>query len=125
MPRVRMTMSCPMARMAMTAVWESTFPRFWVVAKTGDRFDMTRTRIPRISTGPSRSSISRAPRTRSLSSPALSWSGSGTVTSSADGDDVGLLDDGVSASWLRPLTRWWSIASMSGMERLLVQWPRL
>ena len=40
MPRVRMTSSCPIASIAITAVWESTLPTLRVVRNTGERNDI-------------------------------------------------------------------------------------
>ena len=77
-----MTKSWPIAKMAITAVCDNTFPKFWVDANTGDSTESTATRISRISSGPSRSTASKNRTMRSRA--AL-----GGVLTGASVDDLG------------------------------------
>ena len=67
MPRVRITICCPMATMAITAVWASTFPTLRQVRTTGTiRLRATQRTIRfRIRNGPARSTSSETDNARS------------------------------------------------------------
>ena len=96
MPRVRITMSWPIASAAMTAVWKPRFVRLLERKKNGERIPITITRTARISTGPSSTSRSpqrsarrrAAPPTAAISSGPRAGS-SGTTGTSAGGTTIG------------------------------------